>query len=56
MGRKVKTKVKINPKSKRLDAKELASSIIRAALELNSKLRRGQFEETEEEQKQETIK
>ena len=52
---KVKTRVKI-PKSKRSYVKELASSIIQATLELNRKRQRGQFEKTEEEQKQETIK
>ena len=50
MGMKVKTKVKINPNSKRLDVKELASGIIQAALELNKKWQRCQFEETEEEE------
>ena len=55
MGMKVKARVKI-PKSKRLVVKELTSNIIQAVRELNEKLRRGQFEKTEEEQKQETIK
>jgi len=53
---KVKTKVKIDPKSKRFGVKELASSIIQAALELNRKRQRCQFEEPEEEKKQEPKK
>ena len=56
MGMKVKTKVKINTKSKTLGVKELASSIMQATLEMNRKLRRREFEEPEEEQKQETTK
>jgi len=46
-------KVKINPNLKRLNAKQLASNIIQASIELNRKLRVGQFEKTEEEPKQE---